>query len=333
METVNSHWWNPTQALTRMALSPTLARRGLAMALDLALVSALQVGLTQVFGVYHAVPDSATRNIINGDGFSLASSATASLSYGWLVGIVVVYFTFFESLFGATPGKALLGLRIVMLDGHSLTFPVVFTRNLFRLVDTLPSLYIVGGLVALNTVHEQRVGDILAKTTVVRSASLDAGTRAVRHLPQKLLFLSVLLVALTIGAGVFQYYGRGPLLIQSWVNTSATADLAAPVTCGVMPPAPAADTSVGHALAFQAPGRIIQYAIGAPQWGNGVVTYPIRAQIWNNANDKGYISGEPAQVSMDAIRAGADVYNGGVTLRWVGPLAGGWVIQSVRITC
>ncbi len=333
METANNHWWNPAQSLNRMMLSHTLAGRGLAMTLDLMFVSALQVGLTQVFGVYHSIPDSTTGNIINGDGFSISSTWYASMSYIWLVLIVVAYFTLFELLFAATLGKALLGLRVVMLDGRRLTFRAVFARNLFRLVDVLPALYIVGFLVAQNTVHEQRVGDILAKTTVVQRASLDAEMRAVRHLPLKILLLSVMLAALVGGVGVFQYYGRGPLVIQSWANNSAMVDLSTPITCGPLRAWASPDTSVGHSRAFQAPGRITQYAIGAPQWGDGVVTYPIRVQVWNSANDSGYISGEPPQMSMDAMPSGADVYNGSITLRWAGPLAGGWMMQSGQITC
>lgn len=324
-----THWWNPTNAINRLILSPTLAKRASAMMIDLALVSALQFGLSQVFGVYYAITDGTNGMVVNGDGFSFFSTGWASLPYLWLAVIIVAYFTFFEATFGATPGKGLLRLRVVALDGGRPTFRAVVTRNLFRLVDALPALYIVGGAVAQSTRHEQRVGDIVANTTVVAASTVPAN----RRLPLKLLLVVVVLAALVAGAGAFQYYGRGPLVIQSWANVSATMSLSAPIVCGPLVASSAPGASLGGAYALQSPGRIMQYAIGAPQWGNGVVTYPIRIQVWNGAHDSGYISGEPTQESMSALTAGQDVYDGSVTLRWVGPLSGGWALASGQISC
>lgn len=342
METTNNHWWNPAQSLNRLLLSPTLAKRGLAMLFDLAIVSALQFAISQVFGVSQggiALPagwdqmwaTSANGTIIGGDGYGIGSSQLAAIPYFWLIIIVVVYFTLFEYLFGATPGKRLLRLRVVSLDGRRLTLRALLTRNIFRLVDTLPVLYIVGGLVAQSTIHEQRVGDIIAHTTVTQMEPHDASAR--RGAALKLLLVGVIFAALIGGAGAFQYYGRGPLVIQSWANLynnqSATI-----VTCGAFQPSPfPASYGIG-ASNFQTPGRIFQYAIGAPQWGNGVVTYPVRMQMWNSAHDAGVGPVQPILApSIAAVGAGQDIYSGSITLRWAGPLSGGWVMQRGQLTC
>ena len=335
METTNNHWWNPAQSLNRMLLSPTLAKRGLAMLFDLAIVSGLQFAISQVFGVYHMFPDSTTNTVINGDGYSFSSSWFATIPYLWLAVIIVAYFTIFEALFGATPGKGLLRLHVVSLDGRRLTLRATFVRNLFRFVDALPMLYIVGGLVAQSTIHEQRIGDILANTTVTPIGPRGTGDSSAQRTTLKLLLLGVILAALFGGAGAFQYYERGPLVIQSWVNMNnhyGSSASSVPV-CGPLRQAPFAGAPASSTLSLDTPGGIMQYAIGAPRWGVGVVTYPIRVQVWNSKNDSGYISGEPLQVSMSAMRVGADVYDGSITLRWVGPLAGGWVMQSGQITC
>lgn len=332
METTRD-WWNPARAIERLTLSPTLARRGLATALDLALVSLLQIGLGRVFGVIHASIDSSFGSLVGGDGLSISSGVAPTLLSGTLLIIVVAYFTLFETLFTTTPGKALLRLRIVSLDGRPLTFRAILGRNIFRLVDALPFLYIVGGIVAQSTLHEQRVGDIVAGTTVVSLGERGDGAPPIQRLPLRLLLLGALLVGLIGGALVFQYFGRGPLVIQSWVNMIVPYDSSSSVRCGPFAPLPVPVSAQVSAGAFQAPGQIMQYAIGAPQWGNGVVTYPIRVQL-NDPRSGGYISGEPALLDMSQIYVspGGGAYNGSITLRWEGPLTG-WVMQSGRLDC
>lgn len=327
-----AHWWNPARALNRMALSPTLARRCLATLLDLALVSALQIGLSDVFGVVHASLNDTFGSVISGDGFSYSSSSVPTMASGALLVIVVAYFTLFETLFAATPGKALLRLRVVMLDGRRLNVSAVIARNIFRLVDTLPFFYLVGGIVAQSTLHEQRVGDIVAGTAVVSRSERDAGPPAVRRL--RLFLLGAMLAALVGGSLAFQYYGRGPLVIQSWANMNNDFSPRATVRCGPLAAWPTPNSPQANTLRLQTPGHILQYAIGAPHWGDGVVTYPIRLQLWNSAQYGGSVSGEPQRLDMSQIDVGpsGDAYNGAITLRWEGPLTG-WVMQSGQLDC
>ncbi len=67
---------------------------------------------------------------------------------------------------GQTVGKRLFGLRVMDMYGRPLTAAQVLTRNLLRVVDALPLLYLVGGLSCLATRHAQRLGDRVAGTVV-----------------------------------------------------------------------------------------------------------------------------------------------------------------------
>lgn len=73
---------------------------------------------------------------------------------------------------GQTVGKRLLGLRVMDLRGLRLHFSQIAIRNLLRAVDSLPLLYLVGGLAVLINRHTQRLGDIAANTVVVRESKL-----------------------------------------------------------------------------------------------------------------------------------------------------------------
>lgn len=69
---------------------------------------------------------------------------------------------------GQTIGKRLLRLRVVDEQGLKLRFSQVLLRNLFRFFDLLPGYYMVGGLFCLFTPKAQRVGDLMARTVVIR---------------------------------------------------------------------------------------------------------------------------------------------------------------------
>ncbi len=86
------------------------------------------------------------------------------------------YFLFFEWLWhGQTPGKRLLGIRVIQLDGTSISFAQSATRNILRvadglplmIVDLVPMLYGLGFIVAMCNPHHRRLGDLAAGTLVV----------------------------------------------------------------------------------------------------------------------------------------------------------------------
>lgn len=70
---------------------------------------------------------------------------------------------------GQTLGKRLLRLRVMDERGLRLQASQVVIRNLLRVVDSMPLLYLVGGVSALISGKSQRLGDIAAGTIVVRN--------------------------------------------------------------------------------------------------------------------------------------------------------------------
>ena len=79
------------------------------------------------------------------------------------------YFLIFEGFTARTPGKFLMGLKVVKLDGGRYDWKAVLVRNIVRFVDGLPFLYIVGLIAVAVTEKKQRLGDLAAGTTVVRA--------------------------------------------------------------------------------------------------------------------------------------------------------------------
>jgi hypothetical protein len=78
------------------------------------------------------------------------------------------YFLAFEWLWrGQTPGKRLVGIRVIRSDGTAVTFAQSAVRNIVRLVDSMPGLYGLGFAVAAGNSEHRRLGDLAAGTLVV----------------------------------------------------------------------------------------------------------------------------------------------------------------------
>jgi uncharacterized RDD family membrane protein YckC len=100
---------------------------------------------------------------------------TLGLSLGWqpflfyCLTIFVCYFVF-EGTRSVTPGKLALGLRIVKYDGSPCGWVAAFRRSILRPVDALPFAvpYLVGLATASLSPRRQRLGDVFAKTLVVK---------------------------------------------------------------------------------------------------------------------------------------------------------------------
>jgi uncharacterized RDD family membrane protein YckC len=86
------------------------------------------------------------------------------------------YFAFFEWLWsGQTPGKRWLKLRVIREDGRPITFWEASVRNLLRTFDMMPApFYSIGLISVFSTTRDQRVGDMVAGTVVVREREAEA---------------------------------------------------------------------------------------------------------------------------------------------------------------
>ena len=79
------------------------------------------------------------------------------------------YYILFEIIWsGQTPGKRLVGLRVIRENGYPIRPVDAVIRNLVRIADWLPALYGVGVLVMLLNKRSRRLGDFASGTIVVR---------------------------------------------------------------------------------------------------------------------------------------------------------------------
>lgn len=88
----------------------------------------------------------------------------------WLPTVVIYFFyhLVLEILLkGRTPGKRMAGIRIVNNHGQTPTVSALLVRNVFRLVDSLPAMYMLGFCVAMFTPRATRIGDLAAGTLLV----------------------------------------------------------------------------------------------------------------------------------------------------------------------
>ncbi len=91
-----------------------------------------------------------------------------------------VYYILFEWREGCTPGKRVLRIRVVTEAGAPIGLRESAVRNVLRVIDMLPLLYVLGGTVAMCSARSQRLGDMAAGTLAVR---LPKGYKEERVIP------------------------------------------------------------------------------------------------------------------------------------------------------
>lgn len=98
----------------------------------------------------------------------------------WLIALVGLtifiinwgYYILFEMIWnGQTPGKRLVGLRVIRSNGLPVGLPESAIRNLVRIVDFLPAYYGIGVIAMFIDDQDRRLGDLAAGTLVVRERS------------------------------------------------------------------------------------------------------------------------------------------------------------------
>jgi uncharacterized RDD family membrane protein YckC len=148
-----------------------LGSRFLAALLDGLLQGVLIVALIFGLGMGSALLSAALERRLSVDPTILVVTAI-SLALLAIFLVIWGYFIFFELVWnGQTPGKRAVGIRVLTVRGEPVTFVHVLVRNLLRVVDFLPSSYIVGAVSILVTRRSQRLGDLAAGTIVVHERS------------------------------------------------------------------------------------------------------------------------------------------------------------------
>jgi len=158
---------NPSQTVAAPAQPPLpaselhsedlIGHRIGATLIDIALLIALFVLLGVTIG-------SSRRGF---QGFAIYLEGASLLIY---LALVVLYYVAFEAAIGQSVGKILLGLRVSRLDGSRPGLGAIVIRNLVRLIDWLPAFYLIGFItIMVKGTRRQRLGDLAAKTTLVRA--------------------------------------------------------------------------------------------------------------------------------------------------------------------
>ncbi len=125
---------------------------------------------------------------------------------------------------GATPGKRLLGLKVVMDNGLPITPAASFTRNLLRVADFLPFCYGFAIVSMLLRTDCKRLGDIAAATLVVHRSRMAAKIALDQVQP----VMPVIPLAPLEKAAVIALAARAPRLTGERLDELAA--LAAPVS-------------------------------------------------------------------------------------------------------
>jgi uncharacterized RDD family membrane protein YckC len=107
-------------------------------------------------------------------GPGLATKSPGAFIGGLFMSIILIiviwifYGIILETWKGQTVGKMVMGIIVVKENGEPCDFFAALLRNVFRIIDSLPTLYLVGFIVIALTEKKQRLGDRLAGTVVVK---------------------------------------------------------------------------------------------------------------------------------------------------------------------
>jgi uncharacterized RDD family membrane protein YckC len=148
-----------------------LGSRFLAVALDFVIQLLVLLGLGLAFGL------AADRISPMAKAMHLNSTQAQAVVIAFFIIVLFViffgYFMIFESVWnGQTPGKRLLGIRVVRDGGYPLDTGSSVLRNLIRVVEAF-LLYIPSAVSALVSAQNKRIGDLAAGTIVVRDRAFE----------------------------------------------------------------------------------------------------------------------------------------------------------------
>ncbi|HPR42519.1 MAG TPA: RDD family protein [Candidatus Methanofastidiosa archaeon] len=132
------------------------------------LIDQILIGIVVAVLLFLGVGSIIGINILSG-GHMSSLSARGTISFSGLMMVLwILYFTYFEGSSGQTIGKKLMNLKVIKTDGREMDYLSALVRNVLRIVDSLPTLYILGILLILVTKERQRLGDMVAGTIVVK---------------------------------------------------------------------------------------------------------------------------------------------------------------------
>jgi uncharacterized RDD family membrane protein YckC len=143
-----------------------LGSRFLALAIDMLWqIGTLMLISWALFAAATHVPDRARASV------TISGSIAVAIVVAVLFVVFFGYFIAFEAFWnGQTPGKKLLGIRVVRDGGYPLDLAGSFIRNLIRIGELVAGFYAISAVVTLLSPENKRLGDLAAGTIVVRDA-------------------------------------------------------------------------------------------------------------------------------------------------------------------
>jgi len=82
--------------------------------------------------------------------------------------VFLLYFTYFETTSGQTIGKKIMAIKVVKEGPGKITTGDGLIRTVLRVIDGI-ALYLLGLIIIMVSDKQQRLGDMAAKTKVVKA--------------------------------------------------------------------------------------------------------------------------------------------------------------------
>jgi uncharacterized RDD family membrane protein YckC len=138
---------------------------------------ALIVDSTFALAISSALYNLIVPTVSGGIGYAIWATLNFVLAWG--------YHVYFETARrGQSPGKRLLGLRVVDGRGLPLAVEQSFVRNVIRVLDLAPVFYGVGAAAMGADRHRRRLGDLAADTMVVRESRALSEAATIARAPE-----------------------------------------------------------------------------------------------------------------------------------------------------
>lgn len=160
--------------------------RFLALAVDFTIQIALLLLL--IWGV-----SAAASHVTLGSLHPVARGGADRIVYNLTIALIIAvvfliffgYFILFEALWnGQTPGKRMLGIRVVRDGGYPLDFMASVIRNLIRVGEMALGFYALSAVVAVFSPLNKRIGDLAAGTIVIRESRMESPEKMLREVAE-----------------------------------------------------------------------------------------------------------------------------------------------------
>jgi uncharacterized RDD family membrane protein YckC len=209
--------------------SHVIVQRFIALLIDSVILAFIMAWSTRALGVVQTGTDTSVPGIIfsvGGEVYNTNALGSATwvikLSLLWQFIFVFLYFSLQECFFGATIGKMIMKLRVISqyddTTYSTLTLRDAIIRNLIRFIDS-SGTYLLGAIICACSPRRRRLGDIVAKTLVVREESVPYLTMSNQKVRWGARVMITLCLVIAIGCPIFAYFWQPPIFIQNNITT------------------------------------------------------------------------------------------------------------------